>query len=410
LQKIACTDIELLSNIRRSFTSRDELYRDMSVLMTLLPDVLFVTHVDARQSSGEHIQSRSDFIANIQTVAKDLGAKLYNPTSAMRFVGQDLAIAKDDPGLAHYSAAFEDLIAHDLGRSLLPDSSRSLGKTANLADPVSKLFQIAGVRQSKPVHTTKMLANLFDQSPDLASPALLEHARIADVSNTMLERLIPHLSQLDRLELWAAHGVGPLSETSSLTDLQITKLIARIGGDKRTAKLDELLTQLDRKASSVLSKALRNFLTYNFASRFELLDAAKTVLKHDPSNPVAKGAIYHLKTWLSAQDHAAGTSSDLTEWANLNARLPLPNSGVDLAIARNHFASGDCEQAIRIGLRVKEQAPENLTLAVMLMRAAQQSSDPRAIQFAQNVESLTSSGTKYRIEAEKITNPQALQA
>ena len=410
LEDKRCTNVDLLSKVTRKFTTKEVLRHDMKELMTLLPEVLFVTHIDALQTSGEHIPSRSDFITDVEAVAKDLGAKLYNPTSAMRFVGQAHAIAKDDLGLAHYDDQFENLVAQDLGQFLTGASGTHQTKFDSDHDPISKLFALAEIRRSDASQTTKNLELMLETAPKLAAPAFMEHAKHHHVQASTLQALAPHLSEQGRFQLWATHGIGKLFDIELFSDHQITQIINQLRDPKRTKKLDTLLLQIGRPISPILARSLDRFLKFDFQTRSELLDAAKVVLKHAPSHTQAKGALYHIKTWLSAQNYASATQQELDDWAKLNAQLPSPNISVDLKIARQHFAAGNPTCAIKIGLRAQELAPDNLTLAVMLMRAATQSNDPRQKQFAQKVQSLTEEGSKYQTEALRIAQPQSVQA
>jgi len=410
LEERHCPDVDLLSRIRRRFTSKDELRSDMGELMTLLPNVVFVTHIDALQASGEPIPSRSDFVADVKAVAQDLDAKLYDPTQAMRFVGQDNAIAAGDHGLAHYDERFEHLVAHDLTEMLSGQTPTVEERTNGDKDPAAMLFDIAAIRRSDPSKTTELLAQNLEKAPRLFAPAMLEHAQANDVPEQVLQLLEPHLSVSDQFQIWASHSIGDLGKTTTLSDRQIAEIINKLRAPERTEKLDALLLQIGRPISPLLSKTLAGFLKYDFASRDDLLEAAKVILKHAPSHPEARGALHHIKTWLSAQNYSSATPVELESWADLNAKLPAPNISIDLKIARQHFASGAPAAAIDVGLKAQELAPDNLTLAIMLMRAADQLNDPRRKEFANRVKSLTEDGSKYQTEAYRILERQSVQA
>lgn len=96
----------ILRLIRRSVSNEADLRRDIRALIDGLPAVLFVTHVDALTSEGVPIPSRSRFIRSFEAAVRAEGGLVYNPTAAMRQMGQDRAIEDDSDSLAHFTEDF----------------------------------------------------------------------------------------------------------------------------------------------------------------------------------------------------------------------------------------------------------------------------------------------------------------
>ncbi|WP_299192372.1 hypothetical protein [uncultured Litoreibacter sp.] len=95
-----------LGKIRLSFVTEAGLRKDIDTLTELLPDVLFVSHVDACKADGTPIRSRSNFIQMVADQVKTAGYKFYNPTELMHEFGQTAAIEDESAGLAHFTDGF----------------------------------------------------------------------------------------------------------------------------------------------------------------------------------------------------------------------------------------------------------------------------------------------------------------
>ncbi|MGM9400727.1 hypothetical protein ACS0VU_00010 [Aliiroseovarius sp. KMU-71] len=102
-----------LRRIRRSMTTPEQLRQDIRYLMDELPEVLFITHVDARKLNGETIASRSAFIKMVKATVTELGGKVYDPTAKMNEVGQNVAIEDYSEGLAHFTEDFSRTVLDD---------------------------------------------------------------------------------------------------------------------------------------------------------------------------------------------------------------------------------------------------------------------------------------------------------
>ncbi|SHF42967.1 hypothetical protein SAMN05444273_10620 [Litoreibacter ascidiaceicola] len=99
-------DARMLGKMRLQFVTRDSLQRDIKTLTEMLPDVLFVSHVDARKEDGRPIGSRSRFIEMVSEEVTLAGCKFFNPTDLMDVFGQSAAIEDESAGLAHFTDEF----------------------------------------------------------------------------------------------------------------------------------------------------------------------------------------------------------------------------------------------------------------------------------------------------------------
>lgn len=112
-------DAAILGRIRLQYVTRQSLRRNIGELARLLPDVLFVTHVDARKPDGRLIGSRSDFIRLVREEVENAGLKCYNPTELMAEFGQAAAIEDDSTSLAHFTTAFSHAVMDDWMRDVI---------------------------------------------------------------------------------------------------------------------------------------------------------------------------------------------------------------------------------------------------------------------------------------------------
>ncbi|MFQ6549334.1 hypothetical protein AADZ90_015360 [Aestuariibius sp. 2305UL40-4] len=104
-------DRALLRRVRLSMTDEATLRADMAKLADLLPDVLFMTHVNARMPDGERIGSRSSLIDLIHKVGEADNHKVFDPTLLMERHGQSGAIEDESRGLAHFTEDFSHALA-----------------------------------------------------------------------------------------------------------------------------------------------------------------------------------------------------------------------------------------------------------------------------------------------------------
>jgi hypothetical protein len=85
------------------------------------------------------------------------------------------------------------------------------------------------------------------------------------------------------------------------------------------------------------------------------------------------------------------------------ADFPLDLPEIMLARARMHFAAGQFEKTVDLGQQAARVWQDNISVWVLLMRAADKAGDPKKLSdFATNVLAMADANTvKFKIEAEK---------
>ncbi|MGB5557271.1 MAG: hypothetical protein WBN04_04570, partial [Paracoccaceae bacterium] len=142
------SDANMLGKIRLQLVTPEGLRRDIRVLSDMLPDVLFVSHVDASKPDGNLIKSRSEFINLVEAEVKSAGCKFYNPTDLMHEFGQTAAIEDESTGLAHFTESFADSLMEDwMGEVIAPMTDEAV--RAGVSSVVDRKLQpqIAAARQ-----------------------------------------------------------------------------------------------------------------------------------------------------------------------------------------------------------------------------------------------------------------------
>lgn len=99
-------DSRMLRRVRMSIVDEDGLRRDIQWIMKTVPDVMFVTHVNALKPDNTPIASRENFIKMVSHVVRDEGGLVYDPTSRMQEFGQVAAIEDYSDSLAHFTPEF----------------------------------------------------------------------------------------------------------------------------------------------------------------------------------------------------------------------------------------------------------------------------------------------------------------
>ncbi|WP_055688148.1 hypothetical protein [Litoreibacter arenae] len=137
-------EARMLGKMRLQFVTRESLQRDVRALTELLPDVLFVSHVDACKEDGRTIGSRSRFIEMVSEEVSEAGCRFYNPTDLMAEFGQSAAIEDESAGLAHFTDAFaRGIMDQWMGNVIAPKTDRSVRDGAARALDLHLPAQIA---------------------------------------------------------------------------------------------------------------------------------------------------------------------------------------------------------------------------------------------------------------------------
>ena len=99
-----------LSQIRLSRADQSRTRRDIRYLRDNLPNVLFVTHVNALEEAGAPIKTRDRYVRMVKEIAQEEGCVVYDPTDLVMKTGQANALEDD---LNHYHDAFKSVVAKD---------------------------------------------------------------------------------------------------------------------------------------------------------------------------------------------------------------------------------------------------------------------------------------------------------
>lgn len=180
------TEAHTLRNIRLRFVTRDGLRKDIDTLTNLLPDVLFVSHVDACKQDGQPIRSRSNFIQMVAEEVEQAGCKFYNPTELMDEFGQSAAIEDESAGLAHFTDTFAHGLMDDwMRRIIAPKTDHAIKRGAVevidrhlhpqiMTDCANGRFTIARARLSALSNDGAEVETLLDKTIEAHSRAQAE--------------------------------------------------------------------------------------------------------------------------------------------------------------------------------------------------------------------------------------------
>lgn len=138
--KLSADDQQLLSRIRLCELSADDVRRDMEQIIERLgrENALFVTHANAQTADGVPIQSRQRLIHAVRRAAVGLDVAVFDPTTAMKKIGQIQAMENDGLDLTHYTPPFADLLVDEwFERFIQPRLIEKLGSELPAANAAS---------------------------------------------------------------------------------------------------------------------------------------------------------------------------------------------------------------------------------------------------------------------------------
>lgn len=164
----------VLRKLRYQLTSADGLRQDIDFLLESLPEVLFVSHVNAVTADGYPIASRERYIDMAKIAVADAGGLICDPTDVMDRVGQNAAIEDNSTSLAHFTPAFSKLVFESwLNQAISPliGSLASLKKSPQLIDAllIDLKYQIREGAMDKAKPRIKSALAIFGPLPDLVA-------------------------------------------------------------------------------------------------------------------------------------------------------------------------------------------------------------------------------------------------
>ena len=165
----------VLGKIRLRFVTHESLRHNIQQLSQILPDVLFVSHIDACKTDGKTIKSRSSFVQMVQQEVQLAGCKFYNPTELMAKFGQSAAIEDESTSLAHFTKVFSDAVMDDwMRRFIAPKTDNSVCSDPKgaLEDQLSP--QITAAIQAGRFSDTRFRLEALSQKADYIQPYLTQ--------------------------------------------------------------------------------------------------------------------------------------------------------------------------------------------------------------------------------------------
>lgn len=179
-------DTAVLSRLELKFSDRDSLRENVSQLADMLPDVVFVSHVDALKTDGKPIPSRSKFIKMVQDEVTDLGLKFYDPTELMQEFGQSSAIEDDSTSLAHFTDQFGDAVMDQwMGQFVEPSTDAQAVSNAAVADRFLIPQIDAAIKQGKLAATLVRLETLAPENEIAKSASHRLTERLLDAQDKL---------------------------------------------------------------------------------------------------------------------------------------------------------------------------------------------------------------------------------
>ena len=117
-QLLGPQDRELLVSLHMEPQSFKAVKSDMAEIAERIgrDRLVFATHVNAAGPDGELIPARDRLIRWVKMAADQLGAELFDPTSAMQDFGQEKALESAGLDLTHYTPAFYDRVYDEVHR------------------------------------------------------------------------------------------------------------------------------------------------------------------------------------------------------------------------------------------------------------------------------------------------------
>lgn len=137
-QKLGREDQKLLSAIRMRELTADEVAEDMAQIVERLgrENAIFITHVNAQTPDGVPIQSRQRLINAVRRAGAALDVAVFDPTAAMKKVGQIQAMENDGLDLTHYTVPFSDMLVEEwFDRYIAPRRVEKLGSELPVSEP-----------------------------------------------------------------------------------------------------------------------------------------------------------------------------------------------------------------------------------------------------------------------------------
>ena len=177
--------IDLLRRIRLNIVTEETLRANVAQLQQLLPNILFITHVNALQTDGSPLATRAHFIEMVNRVVGECGGQVFDPTPLMQQVGQRAAIADHSEGLAHFTEDFSRRVVREWhSRAIAPALDRIVIDSDEDAAACVLVPHVAALlKAGAPDGLQDRLDTLHDARPDLKVVNRLRYLAVAAQSD-----------------------------------------------------------------------------------------------------------------------------------------------------------------------------------------------------------------------------------
>lgn len=310
---------------------------------------------------------------------------------------------------AYLLGQFETLVQHLQTADPLPDPDQLL--TYAKAAPANLAFDILLRGFAADPHSNLIADRLAEILLD-AKPNQF------NVPSGLRSALSGHITPLNRVKLCLAYDWDLQLVAQDLAPDDATEVVAYIARTQTRRMALTFLQGLQHQGAmpAELSDLLGKWCTCQQINRQQKVLLCIAVLAVDPLNAQARTALRDLRRSIRKDMRAvlaADNHAGLDELAALNALLPDPLPEVDLFRARACFRVGDYSDAIKIGCSAAKALPDNLSVWVLLMRAAHKiGQDALSAGFAKRVIALSNPDTgrfaaeaANRIGADVSANP-----
>lgn len=220
-----------------------------------------------------------------------------------------------------------------------------------------------------------------------------------DVPPKLRPVILRHIAPIDRIKLCMAYDWNFQIAAQDLAAEDVTDVTAHLAMAQGRSVAISFLSRwlVHNTLPEALSVLLGQWCAFDTADRGEKVRFCCQVLAIDPQNAIARGVLRDMRRLIRTEMRKMADTSDragLDGLAQVNALLPDPIPEVDLFRARACFTSENYADAIKIGRAAAETLPDNLSIWVLLMRAAHRTQqNSLCARFAERVITLATPDT-----------------
>jgi len=294
----------------------------------------------------------------------DNGVDVASLSADLDLARQQITTSEDQPHTAYLLGQWDQLVGL-LAQGACPQPDVVLGYAK--AAPTALACQI--LLQGLAAHPH---ANIL---ADRLATLLPEGPQDCIIPLELRSILLSHLNPLQQIKLCLAYGWDLDLCAHDLSPEDATQVVSHLAIVKGHQAALRFLAQWppQNNIPAELSALLGKWCAYTDADRKQTVQLCNDVLAIDPQNTNARLVLRDVRRAMRGDMRAMAQTSDRTgldQLAQVNALLSDPLPEIDLFRARASFNDGDFAETIRIGLIAAKALPENISIWVLLMRAA----------------------------------------